>query len=65
MQQDYDAIAHHLKLPVESLTRVNASSHLPWQDYYDARLAASVAAIYRRDFELFGYAEDPYADQSE
>jgi hypothetical protein len=65
MQRDYDAITKQLAVPTTGLSRVNASSHRPWRDYYDVELADRVASIYRRDFELFGYAEDPDADQSE
>ncbi len=56
MQQDYDAICARLGLPSATLDRVNASTHGPWRDYYDAELVALVAGLYQRDLDLFGYS---------
>ena len=33
----------------------NTTNHLPWPDYYDADLAATVYRAYERDFDRFGY----------
>jgi hypothetical protein len=56
MQASYDAICARLGIETAALERVNASSHRPWQDYYDAELRDLVADLYRRDLELFDYA---------
>lgn len=56
MQASYDAICARLGMETAALERVNASSHRPWQDYYDAELRDLVADLYRRDLELFDYA---------
>jgi hypothetical protein len=56
MQASYDAICARLGIETAALERVNASSHRPWQDYYDAELRDLVTDLYRRDLELFDYA---------
>jgi hypothetical protein len=56
MQASYDAICARLGMETMPLERVNASSHRPWQDYYDRELRDLVADLYRRDLELFDYA---------
>lgn len=61
MQQDYDRIAMRLGFPGSALERVNATTHRPFVEYYDAALAAGVLQQYRRDFELFGYPTTPAA----
>jgi hypothetical protein len=55
MQAAFDEICDRIGLPRQQLERVNASSHGPWRDYYDADLRARVAALYARDIEIFGY----------
>lgn len=56
LQQDYDAVCDRLALPHTVLGRVNHSRRGDYRDYYDQALVDGVAALYRRDLELFGYA---------
>jgi len=58
MQQSYDDICVRLGLPSTSLERVNGSTRGDYRQYYDAPLIDAVAALYRRDLELFDYAFD-------
>lgn len=55
MQASYDAICARIGIPTSELGRVNASSHRPWQEYYDRDLVGWVSDLYRRDLELFNY----------
>jgi hypothetical protein len=55
MQESYDRIAARIGIPSEALERVNESSHRDFRTYYDQDLKDGVAALYARDFELFGY----------
>lgn len=64
MQADYDAIAAQLGLPTQPLERVNSSSRKDFRGYYDEEMRAGVYDLYRRDFELFGYAENADFSQS-
>jgi hypothetical protein len=43
--------------------REKASQHDDCQKYYTERTAAIVRNMYRRDFEIFGYPEDPGAER--
>ena len=56
MQASYDAICARIGIPRSELGRVNATSHRPWQEYYDRDLVGWVSDLYRRDLELFDYA---------
>jgi hypothetical protein len=56
MQASYDAICARIGIPGTELGRVNATSHRPWQEYYDRELVGWVSDLYRRDLELFDYA---------
>ena len=55
MQGSYEAICERLNLPAATLGQVNSSRRGSYRDYYDDALRDSVAALYRRDLELFGY----------
>ena len=58
MQASYDEICARVGLPAATLERVNASSHRPWQEYYDRELVGWVSELYQRDLELFNYRFD-------
>lgn len=56
MQESYDRVCARIGIPSRTLDKVNATS--PRGDYrcfYDDKLIEGVAALYRRDLELFGY----------
>lgn len=55
MQQSYDAICARIGIPSAPLGRVNASRRGDYRQYYDDALIEGVAALYRRDLDLFGY----------
>lgn len=55
MQRGYDEICSRIGIPSRPLDRVNASRRGDYRDYYDSGLIDAVAALYRRDLELFGY----------
>lgn len=55
MQQSYDAICTRVGIPSAQLGRVNASRRGDYRQYYDNALIDGVAALYRRDLDLFGY----------
>lgn len=55
MQQSYDAICTRVGIPSAPLGRVNASRRGDYRQYYDDALIDGVAALYRRDLDLFGY----------
>jgi Sulfotransferase family len=55
MQASYDAICARAGIPSRALDRVNASRRGDYRQYYDRALVDGVAALYRRDLELFGY----------
>jgi len=58
MQQSYDGICARLGLDSQPLERANASSHRPYQEYYDTQLRHWVAELYAWDIERFGYSFD-------
>ncbi|MFO1209250.1 MAG: sulfotransferase family 2 domain-containing protein [Amaricoccus sp.] len=49
----FNAAGHGLTL--NASVRERASKHLAWPSHYDAESAGRVAALYARDFEIFGY----------
>ena len=49
----FNAAGHAVTL--DTRVRSAPSARAAWQDYYDAATAATVAAIYARDFAIFGY----------
>ena len=55
MQESYDRLCARIGIPSAALGKVNSSSRGDWRRYYDTPLAEGVAALYRRDLELFGY----------
>ena len=55
MQESYDRMCARIGIPSRALAKVNASSRGDYRQYYDTPLAEGVAALYRRDLELFGY----------
>ena len=55
MQASYDLICERIGIPSAPLGQVNSSRRGSYRDYYDDALRDSVAALYRRDLELFGY----------
>lgn len=55
MQASYDAVCARIGIPSASLGRVNASRRGDYRQYYDDALVEGVAALYRRDLDLFGY----------
>lgn len=55
MQDSYDAVCARIGIPSARLEQVNGSRRGDYRDYYDAQLIEGVAALYRRDLELFGY----------
>ncbi len=55
MQASYDAICERVGIPSRALDRVNSSRRGHYREYYDADLVDGVAALYRRDLELFDY----------
>jgi hypothetical protein len=55
MQASYDRMCERIGIPSTTLGKVNGSSRGDWRRYYDTPLADGVAALYRRDLELFGY----------
>lgn len=56
MQDDYEAICARIGIPSRRLERVNSSRRGGYRDYYDQALVDGVAALYRRDLELFDYS---------
>jgi hypothetical protein len=59
MQESYDQLCERLQLPSSTLERVNPSQRGDYRQYYDSQLVEAVAALYRRDLDLFGYGFDP------
>ena len=55
MQASYDAISARIGIPSRPLDQVNSSRRGDYRQYYDQQLIDGVAALYRRDLELFGY----------
>ena len=55
MQASYDALCERIGIASASLGQVNSSRRGSYRDYYDQPLIDGVAALYRRDLELFGY----------
>lgn len=62
---DFSRVLNRLGLDGKLLaivdSRLNATRHGPWPDYYTAALAARVYRAYERDFDRFGYARAPNA----
>lgn len=56
MQASYDEICARIGIPSRPLDRVNDSRRGDYRAYYDQPLIDEVAAIYRRDLELFDYS---------
>lgn len=55
MQASYDGICERVGIPSRPLDKVNSSRRGHYREYYDADLVDGVAALYRRDLELFDY----------
>jgi hypothetical protein len=55
LQHGYDEVCSRIGIPSRPLDRVNASRRGDYRGYYDPQLIDSVAALYRRDLELFDY----------
>jgi hypothetical protein len=55
IQESFDFIASRIGIPAVQLQRVNSTERSGYRDYYDQQLIDSVARIYARDLELFGY----------
>jgi hypothetical protein len=55
LQQDYDRIAEHIRLPSQVLRRINSSKHEHYSFYYDDELREKVYDFYKDDFDLFNY----------
>ena len=55
MQQSYDEVCARVGIPTTQLEQVNSTRRGGYRDYYDQPLIDGVAALYRRDLELFGY----------
>lgn len=55
IQQDYDEICRKIGIAPRVLDRVNTSRRGDYRNYYDAELVDAIAALYRRDLELFDY----------
>jgi hypothetical protein len=55
MQASYDAMCARIGIPSRKLDQVNSSKRGDYRQYYDQPLIDGVAALYARDFELFGY----------
>lgn len=55
MQADFDACCARIGLPTQTLEKANSSRRGEYRDYYDQALIDSVAELYARDIELFGY----------
>jgi len=55
MQASYDEICSRIGIPTTPLEQVNSTGRGGYRDYYDQALIDGVAALYRRDLELFGY----------
>ena len=58
MQASYDAICARIGIPSRPLDQVNGSKRGEYRQYYTPELAEAVAARYRKDLDLFGYAFD-------
>jgi hypothetical protein len=56
MQASYDRMCVRIGIPSRKLEQVNSSKRGDYRQYYDQALVDGVAALYRRDLELFGYA---------
>jgi hypothetical protein len=55
MQHSYDEICARVGIRSRALEQVNSTKRGAYRDYYDQSLIDGVAALYRRDLELFGY----------
>ncbi len=55
MQACYDEACDRIGVPRTVLEQLNASRHGNYRDYYDQQLIDGVAALYRRDLDLFDY----------
>ena len=55
LQGALDQACRLIGLPCRALDNRNATAHGAWTDYRDAALSASVTALYRQDFDAFGY----------
>lgn len=55
MQQCYDEICDRIGIETTELEKANVSQRGDYRQYYDAELIDSVARVYSRDLELFGY----------
>jgi Sulfotransferase family len=55
LQESFNEVSRRLgRMPVE-LPRLNASSHAAYTEYYTPAMAETVAKLYARDIEMFGY----------
>ena len=55
MQSSFDQVCDRIGIPTTKLEKANESSRGDYRQYYDAELIDSVARLYARDLELFGY----------
>ena len=55
MQASFDEICARIGIASQRLEQVNSTRRGDYRDYYDDPLVAGVAALYRRDLDLFGY----------
>lgn len=55
MQGSFDRICDRIGIPREELEKSNVSKRGDYRQYYDAQLRDSIAKLYARDLELFGY----------
>lgn len=56
MQASFDEVCARIGIPAQPLEQVNRTRRAgSYRDYYDEALAAGVAALYRRDLDLFDY----------
>lgn len=55
MQASYDEACRRIGIPSRPLDKVNASRRGDYRQYYTPELRDSVAKLYARDLELFGY----------
>jgi len=65
LQDDYDNVCDHLKIPTTLLQKQNSSSRQPLSTYYGAREIEIVTNFYKNDFIFFNYSTEFSQAQNE
>ena len=60
LQQDFNEVCRHIKLPLSNLKKINSSKHTIYSAYYDEELAELAYTYYQKDFKVFNYSQDSW-----